>query len=97
MKFLSTFSVHPGCWQEAASRSLAGKGQLANGVTLLGRRRNTDLSGGFSLGVLNHTLKPMLAASVFLFLSGFIGAAQDLPGNPRFGQGGCLRALFRHG
>jgi OOP family OmpA-OmpF porin len=79
MKFLSPSSVRPGCWQEAASRSLAGKGQPANGVTLLGRWRNTDLSGGFSLGVLNHTLKPMLAAFVFLFLSGFIGAAQDLP------------------
>jgi Protein of unknown function (DUF3303) len=49
MKFLSTFSVRPGCWQEAASRFLAGKGQPTQGVKLLGRWHNTDLSGGFSL------------------------------------------------
>jgi OmpA-OmpF porin, OOP family len=30
-------------------------------------------------GVLNHTLKPILAACVFLSLSALIGAAQDLP------------------
>lgn len=49
MKFLSTFSVRPGCTQEAASRFLAGKAQPPQGVTLLGRWHSTDLSGGFSL------------------------------------------------
>jgi len=27
MKFVSTFSVRRGCWQEAATRFIAGKGQ----------------------------------------------------------------------
>jgi hypothetical protein len=49
MKFMSAFSVRPGCWQEAATRFLAGKGQPTKAVTLLGRWHNTDLSGGYSL------------------------------------------------
>jgi hypothetical protein len=49
MKFLSTFSVRPGCWQEAASRFLSGEAQPTQGVKLLGRWHNMDLSGGFSL------------------------------------------------
>jgi hypothetical protein len=49
MKFISTFSVRTGCWQEAASRFPTGKGQPAKGVTLLGRWHNTGLSGVYSL------------------------------------------------
>jgi hypothetical protein len=49
MKFISTFSVRPGCQQEAATRFPAGKGQPAKGVTLLGRWHNTGLSGVYSL------------------------------------------------
>jgi hypothetical protein len=49
MKFISTYSIRPGCHQEAATRFLTGKAQPAKGVTLLGRWHNTDLSGGFSL------------------------------------------------
>jgi hypothetical protein len=49
MKFISTYSVRPGCMQEAASRFLSGKAQPTTGIKLLGRWHNTDLSGGFSL------------------------------------------------
>jgi hypothetical protein len=49
MKFMSTFSVRPGCWEEAATRFLSGKAQPPEGLKLLGRWHNADLSGGFSL------------------------------------------------
>ena len=49
MKFISTYSVRPGCVQEAAARFLSGKAQPTAGVKLLGRWHNTDLSGGFAL------------------------------------------------
>lgn len=49
MKFISTFSVRTGCWQEAATRFPTGKGRPAEGVTLLGRWHNTGLSGVYSL------------------------------------------------
>jgi len=49
MKFISTYSVRPGCWQEAASRFLAGKAQPSAGAKLLGRWHKTDGSGGVSL------------------------------------------------
>ncbi len=49
MKFLSTWSVRPGCLQEAVDRFLAGQAQPIEGVTLLGRWHKVDLSGGYSL------------------------------------------------
>ena len=49
MKFMSTFSVRPGCWPEAASRFLSGKGQTPPGIKLLGRWHRTDHGGGVSL------------------------------------------------
>ena len=49
MKFLSTWSVRPGCLQEAVGRFLAGQAQPIAGVTLLGRWHKVDLSGGYSL------------------------------------------------
>ena len=57
MKFISTFSVRPGCWQEAASRFLSGKAQPPEGIKLLGRWHNTDLSGGYSLVETNDPAK----------------------------------------
>lgn len=49
MKFLSTWSVRPGCLREAVDRFLAGQAQPLEGVALLGRWHKADLSGGFSL------------------------------------------------
>jgi len=49
MKFLSTWTVRPGCWQEAATRFLSGKAVPGEGVKLLGRWHYADLSGGVSL------------------------------------------------
>ncbi len=49
MKFLSTWSVRPGCLPEAVNRFLSGQAQPLAGSTLLGRWHKADLSGGFSL------------------------------------------------
>ena len=49
MKFLTHFTVRPGCWPQVAERFLNGSGQPPAGVTLLGRWHNADHSGGFSL------------------------------------------------
>ena len=49
MKFLSTWSIRPGCVQEAVDRFLAGQAQPIEGVKLLGRWHKVDGSGGFSL------------------------------------------------
>jgi hypothetical protein len=49
MKFLSTYSVRPGCLPEVMKRFLAGQAQPQEGLKLLGRWHKTDLSGGFSL------------------------------------------------
>jgi Protein of unknown function (DUF3303) len=49
MKFLATWSVRPGCVQEAASRFLAGKATVPHGAKLLGRWHKADGSGGVSL------------------------------------------------
>jgi Domain of unknown function (DUF3303) len=46
---MSTWSVRPGCRNEAIQRFLAGKGAPAAGVTMLGRWHATDLSMGFTL------------------------------------------------
>lgn len=49
MKFLSTWSVRPGCLHEAINRFLAGQAQPGAGIKLLGRWHKADCSGGFSL------------------------------------------------
>jgi hypothetical protein len=49
MKFVSTFSIRPGCMQEAASRFLSGHVQPPAAIKLLGRWHHTDLSGGYTL------------------------------------------------
>ena len=49
MKFISTYSLRPGCLPEAATRFLAGVAQPPAGITLLGRWHKADLSGGYSL------------------------------------------------
>jgi len=49
VKFMSTWSIRPGCWEEAASRFLAGQAKPPKGLKLLGRWHATDLSCGFSL------------------------------------------------
>lgn len=49
MKFLSTWSIRPGCMPEAVARFLDGKAQPTAGITLLGRWHKADGSGGFSL------------------------------------------------
>jgi hypothetical protein len=49
MLFMTEYSVRPGCWKEAAERFLGGKGAPPDGVKLLGRWHNADMSGGYSL------------------------------------------------
>ena len=49
MKFMSTWTVLPGTLREAVGRFLEGLGQRPHGVTLLGRWRKVDCSGGFVL------------------------------------------------
>lgn len=49
MKFMVTWSAQPGYIGEAVERFLSGHGAPQEGVTLLGRWHNVDLSGGFSL------------------------------------------------
>jgi hypothetical protein len=49
MKFMTTWALRPGSLKEAANRFLAGQGKPPEGVTLLGRWHNVDLSGGFTL------------------------------------------------
>lgn len=49
MKFISTYSVRPGCMPAAAKRFLNGEANYPAGMKLLGRWHNTDLSGGTSL------------------------------------------------
>lgn len=49
MKFISTYSIRPGCLPEAAKRFLSGQAAYPPGLKLLGRWHNCDLSGGTSL------------------------------------------------
>jgi hypothetical protein len=49
MKFMSTWSLLPGSVKSAAEQFLAGAGQPAEGVKLLGRWHSVDCSGGFAL------------------------------------------------
>jgi hypothetical protein len=49
MKFMSTWSVRPGCLPQAVERFLSGKAQSLPGTTMLGRWHKADMSGGFSL------------------------------------------------
>ena len=49
MKFMSTYAIRPGCYDEAITRFLAGGAVPPAGATLLGRWHKTDGSGGFSL------------------------------------------------
>ena len=49
MKFLTTWSFPTGVLPEAAQRFLAGEAAPEEGVKLLGRWHNIDLSGGFLL------------------------------------------------
>jgi hypothetical protein len=49
MKFMSTFSIRPGCVPEAAKRFLAGKGTPPPSIRILGRWHKTDCSGGYTL------------------------------------------------
>ena len=49
MKFMSTWSLLPGSVRAAAEQFLAGGGQPAEGVKLLGRWHSADCSGGFAL------------------------------------------------
>jgi hypothetical protein len=49
MKFMSTWSFPSGNLPDAAERFLAGEGAPEQGVTLLGRWHNVDLSGGCAL------------------------------------------------
>ena len=49
MKFMTTWSAQPGTLSEAIGRFLAGQGQPAAGVTLLGRWHNVGCTGGYSL------------------------------------------------
>jgi hypothetical protein len=49
MKLMTTWSARPGTLREAVDRFLAGQGAPGEGVTLLGRWHNIDLSMGFSL------------------------------------------------
>lgn len=49
MKFISTYSVRPGCLPKAAERFLKGEAQPPEGIKLLGRWHRCDLVGGYSL------------------------------------------------
>lgn len=49
MKFMLTWSVRPGALKEAANRFLTTGAPPQEGVKLLGRWHNTDMSGGFAL------------------------------------------------
>jgi hypothetical protein len=49
MKFMSQFSVRPGCVPEAAQRFLSGKATPPAGVKIVGRWHKTDGSGGYTL------------------------------------------------
>src|SRR4249919_1431256 len=49
MKFMTTWSFPTGALPEAAQRFLAGQAAPEEGVKLLGRWHNIDLSGGFLL------------------------------------------------
>lgn len=49
MKLMTTWSVKPGALREAVGRFLAGQAAPGEGVTLLGRWHNVDLSAGYSL------------------------------------------------
>lgn len=49
MKVMTTWAAKPGALREAVGRFLAGQAAPGEGVTLLGRWHNVDLSEGFSL------------------------------------------------
>jgi hypothetical protein len=49
MKFISVYSIPPGCLKEAASRFLKGEATPPAGIKLLGRWHRSDASGGYSL------------------------------------------------
>ena len=49
MKFMSVWTLKSENVKDAAARFLAGEGQPAAGVTILGRWHKTDCSGGYVL------------------------------------------------
>ena len=49
MKFTTTWTIRSGALPDAVGRFLAGQGQPAAGVTLLGRWIKADCSAGFTL------------------------------------------------
>lgn len=57
MKFMSTYSIRPGCMPEAAKRFLAGQATPPAGMKLLGRWHKTDGSGGFTLSEADDPVK----------------------------------------
>ncbi len=65
MKVMSTWSVRPGCRNEAIQRFLSGKGAPPAGVTMLGRWHGTDLSIGFTLYESNNPAALYEAAAMW--------------------------------
>jgi hypothetical protein len=63
MKFMSTWALLPGSVRSAAEQFLAGGGQEAEGVKLLGRWHNADCSGGFTLYESNNAAALHLGAA----------------------------------
>ena len=49
MKFMTAYTVRPGCVKEATARFLAGEGAPVEGSKLLGRWHKIDGSGGYAL------------------------------------------------
>lgn len=49
MKFMTYWSIRPGCMKEAAGRFLSGQATPPQGVTVLGRFHKVDCSGGWTL------------------------------------------------
>jgi hypothetical protein len=49
MKFISTYTLRPGCLPAAAARFLKGDAAPPAGIKLLGRWHKCDLTGGVSL------------------------------------------------
>lgn len=46
MKFISTYSLRPGCIPEAAKRFLSGQAEPPEGIKILGRWHRCDVRGG---------------------------------------------------
>ena len=49
MRFMSVYTIRPGCLKEAVNRFLAGLSTPPAGIKLLGRWHRTDGGGGYSL------------------------------------------------